>query len=272
MVHLTSNKWVLAFPHALAMVASFYVLYRICLEDFETIWGPIIVFLLYTLNSNLVFHALEFRPYAVLPVLALLFYWRSRLALERDVWSFSDRLSWGFLIFLTMLFHFYGILMIGVILTYRVLSSRTPRPLHSLMRRPWMSTAALAGLLALPIWFYYLLPNVGEIHIFDPFEFGGHGPVRVMAFVLGNLGTVPVRWAWILEVLIVAASLVLPCPGRRDRWLWILVVIALPIGVIFFPDWLEHYWFLQRQFVWVIPFWSLLVGQAVEALIKIRRV
>jgi len=268
---LTSSRWLLIFPHLCTMVAGFYVLYRICLEDYETDWGPITVFLLYTANANLIFHALELRPYAVLPVLALVFYWRAKHSLREEHWSLADRLRWGFLVFLTLTFHLYGVLMMAAFITYHVLSSRETQPLVNVLRRPWLSTTVAAGLLALPIWLYYVLPGRNLNHGYDTFEFTGHSLLHKVSFVFGTLGDVQLRWAWKLEVLVLAASLVLPCPGRRDRWLWAVVMIALPVGLILLSDLRQHYWFIQRQFVWVMPFWGLLMSQAVEAFVLQKR-
>src|SRR2546430_6529266 len=40
LAQVTSNKWLLILPHMVTMLAGYYLLYRICLEEFETRWGP----------------------------------------------------------------------------------------------------------------------------------------------------------------------------------------------------------------------------------------
>ena len=65
------NKWGIMVPHIILTILGFLLLYKLCQLYFKTTWGYVAAFALVCFHRELIFHSFEFRPYAVLPTLAL---------------------------------------------------------------------------------------------------------------------------------------------------------------------------------------------------------
>ena len=76
-----------------------------------------------------------------------------------------------------------------------------------------------------------------------------------LAFLLGFLFI-----AWIL-------------PRQKDKTAQILffcIFILLGLGLVFFSVFLNKYWFLPRQFVWVMPFFAFLLGWTSDSFMQTK--
>jgi hypothetical protein len=262
---LPFSLWRLSFPHICMLGLALYFLYRICNNEFRTWLGPLAVFTLFTFNRNLIFHALELRPYASLPTLALALYWFSKKAVQNNQWTMGQQIGWGTLWALAIVFHSYGLMMSALILGYHLLFSRRDQTLGGTIRSLFFPTV-LATLLVAPIWIYYAGPSVQIYHKYDTFELSHSGFRAVFSCIFGNLGDINLRWAWMAQLLIVAAGALVPDKQRAARVGFLILCVILPIALILFIDYRQHYWFLPRQFVWVMPLWGILVGQSLESI------
>jgi len=262
--HLSTNKWILTAPHIPLMLLSFYLLFLICKAEFRTIWGPFVVFALFAMNPNLIFHALEIRPYASLLALVLAMYWVSFRAVQTDSWPMRRQIAWGIWCWFILLFHAYGLYLLVFLLTYHLIFSRGERPWIPTFKRFFIPTL-IAGLLALPLWIYFANPDHISMYQYDTYLYSGGSARQLLAFVFGNLGDIGRHHAWIIPMVLIFFSLVLPDPKRSKRFGFLLLNVLCPIAFIYLSDKQVHYWFLQRQFIWVMPLWSILAGMSVES-------
>ena len=117
---------------------------------------------------------------------------------------------------------------------------------------------------------YFAIPNFSMRYGVDPFEFSGRGLFSLIRFVFGNLcGLSMGHLASASSLLLVLISLLIRDADRSRRFGLLTLVIIAPIALIFISDVKDQYWFIQRQFVWVMPFYALLVGQSAAALSSI---
>jgi len=257
------NKLLLAIPHFILTVSGFYLLYVLCKRYFRTIWAYLITFSIACFNATLVAHALEIRTYAVLPTLALGVF----LVMEDTVTkiaslSFSQkRLAWVFCVFVT-LFHPYGILMLAFVTFYLLLTLerrfQTRKTVGEVM---WFCCGVF--LTALPLWCISILGEHRAYdwqHIQNVFQYIPSPVNNVAGFLKGIFCNLIGYKAFYVLSFALFFPFLLPYDARFKQILFFLVLIILPIGTILLLDLKSGYWFLQRQFIWVMPFWAFLLG------------
>jgi len=57
-----------------------------------------------------------------------------------------------------------------------------------------------------------------------------------------------------------------PYKNRIQQALFVMTTVFIPIGLILIMDIKSDYWFLQRQFCWVIPFFAFFIGWVWDSL------
>lgn len=262
------NKWGIMIPHILIAAAGFVILYFLCRRYFHTALAFFVTFAIVALNKNLVYHAFEFRPYGVIAVLAL----GGFLCLDL---LFSDfkRLGRGarvliaFFLGFTVIFHVYGFVFLSLLVFYQLLSRRKELlPVVSSLPLIRYLLTLFAVLFA--IWLWYAAPNLG-IFGFQQNLFEGALPVfgfipnpvedaqGFMKAIGGNLiGFSSMKWS----VLGLAA---LAVPWNDQRWKqtgFLFLVVVLGIEIVLMGCLSNRYWFLQRQFSWVMGLSAFLLG------------
>lgn len=262
MAQVTSNKWALAAPHIMATLLTFGLFLKIRRDERGHPLATAVALLMMTLNRNLIFHDFELRPYGVLPLLALGSYWATDRMFHRQTYTRQDAVLWIGWVFTLLLFHTYGILILGSLWMFQLLKSI---PLSRLVRaQVWRlaGLTALAVTLALPLWLFYA--KVPGTH-HDPFAYCRPSVSGVLAFFLGNLGDWGWRFSWIPGTLLMFSSCFFVQDTRwRPHLLFILVLLVIPLGMIFMSDVLCHYWFVQRQFTWAMPLWALAIARSMD--------
>ncbi len=250
------------------MLITYGLYFLIVRRDIVTLPGRFVALSLFTFNSNLIFHALELRPYAVLPALALCLYWvSSQWNTVGRSWSKPMPYAWAALVSFTLLFHAYGLWMCLVVVGYSVWAyNHTRADRLQALKRLLAPTIAGVFISLLPLW-YFIRSSFGFQYGVDTFEFSGEGAVSVLKFVVANLGDISIRYGWLLPALLIAGGVALPLPGRSRRILYMICLIAIPIAILFLQDIKGSYWFLQRQFVWVMPFASLLAALSMDSIV-----
>lgn len=265
------DKWGLATAHILATILGFYLLYRIGQCYFQTWVGYLVCFMVVALNSTLIFHSFEFRPYAILPVLGLvglLFAHRCLDSLKR--WNNLTVFFAAVLIVITFNFHAYGpalflMPLFCVIVTALIGPNRSAVVDTIKGNKLKISLFVLATLLAIAIWLYYTSFNnswvppsaYDEIHTFQYIVNPLENPAQFLKSIFGNL-IGDKRLYFLLFSIVVA--LFIPLRRRWEQFTFFGLLVALPIALILIADIKGHYWFLQRQFVWVMPFFAIFLG------------
>lgn len=254
------NKWGLAIPHIIATIAGFYILYLICKRYFKSIWAYLITFGIVCFNATLINHATEIRVYAVLPTLALAtFYLFQRLADLNFELNIPRKIGATIFFVLLIWFHLYGILIFFSCLLFTVLSRHKEKNPENYFKN-MASFNFIVLLISMPLWLYsvfgthlgYRLENT-FYYIPNPL----HNPLGFLKDVLGNL--VGFKKLYFL-LLCIIVPFVFSYEDRRKQSLFLIFMVIIPIGLTLFSDVVQRYWFLQRQFIWVMPLFAFLLG------------
>ena len=258
---LGSNKWLITMPHIIATIIGFYLLYIICNKYLKSTLAVLMVFALVCLNYNLRYHAFEFRPYAVLPTLALaVFIISEHVVCNYDQLTRTQKTLIGLFFALTVAFHAYGILMIFLFMSYFVLSKSQEKPIIKIVQKilPFSLTVAVVTV-PLFLW-YYMQNNFSDgsfadrnINTFDFIPNPLSNPNGFLRAIFGNLIGAKTLNPLVIGIL---AAFVVPQKNKLNQIRFFLLLIVLPIELILLADLRTGYWFVQRQFVWVMPFFA----------------
>lgn len=258
------NKWGLAIPAIIATIIGFYLLYLICKMYFRSVWAYLITFSIVCCNATLINHATEIRAYAFLPTLALAtFYLFQRIADLDFELSTKKKIKAIIFFILVIWFHVYGIVMFLTSLLFSVLSVYKAKNLKNAV-----SFAGIALCFAMPLWLYCILgPHLScgqfNINTFDYIPNPLHNILGFLKGVFGNLVGFNKLYFLLLGAII---PFVLSYEDRYRQLLFLAFIIIVPIGLIFLSDVLQRYWFIQRQFIWVMPLFAFFLGWAWDSL------
>jgi len=263
-----SNKWLLAIPHAIVTLLGFWVFYLICKKYMKTIWGCLIAFAVFAFNEELRIHAYEVRPYAVLPTLSLAsFYFQHKLILEPETLKKWQKWAMGLFFLVTILYHAYGI-MIAFLPTIFFLGLILREPnFWQRFKKIFLYFLPIV-ILAAPLWIISIFGHHLIVSAYGTFEYTPNpivDPIAFLKFIFGNLTGYRKFYAF-LPVLVLGFAL--PSPRRYKIIGFFTVLIALPLALIFLADVRSGYWFIQRQWIWAIPFYHLTLGLCFETMIE----
>jgi hypothetical protein len=267
------NRWGDLAPHILATIIGFYFLFLICERYLLSLWGLAMAFLIYSLSNELIFHAFELRPYPLLNLLSLMvFYFTETIVYSKYSVSLSQKILIGLLFFVTLLYHAYGILIIGFCTLFAVINESSSTPLVKIFRR--ITTFYITvGLISLPLWWWYASYNIGQTVTHSPtFQFIPDPKVNPVGFfknVFGNLIGCKFLDPLLLGPLF---AILLPHASQLKYIKFFLILVVMPIALLFFMDVRMHYWFLQRQFIWVSALFGIFVAWGWEAVITFFKI
>lgn len=269
---LNHHRWGLAIPHIVATILGFYLLYLICRQYYKTLWGYIVAFGIVCFNQNLIFHSFEFRPYAVLPTLALASFYLSGVVIrQRDTLTILKKILIGIFFIAIIWFHAFGILIVGSGLLFYLLDE--------LSRRSWRDVArshfkflGIIFIIALPVWIWYATGNPLRVSreidfLFDTFKFIPSPAVNPLGFLKAIVGNLMGEKKLYFLLVGLALGFILPHSDRRKQIMLSFAVILVPITALFLNDLIKEYMFLQRQFVWVMPLFAFFLGWCWDSLI-----
>jgi len=264
----------LAIPHFISAVLGFYLLYRVGRLHFKTPFGYIISFLIIAFNSNMIYHATEIRVYAVLPTLSLGAYLiiHSMISDNEKIqplkkWLFDLKLV------LITLFHVYGVFIVFFPLVYLIWDSRRANDYMQKLKF-MMKHLLIVGVLTAPIWLYSVFGPHNDWYKLDhgedlTFAFIPNPMINFIGFLKGIVGNLVGYKKFYVFLIGIAGLLIIPYPLREKlrQIVLTIIMILIPIGVILILDIRHGYWFVQRQFIWVMPFFALFLGWIWDSLI-----
>lgn len=269
------DKWGLAIPHILLTVLGFYILYLLCKRFYRTRAGLLVAFSAVALNYNLIYHSFEFRPYAGLQFLAIAcLYFIDLIIHQYKELKPTVKCLAGALFIFTAAYHAYGLLILLLSFAFIFIYRISEEGWANLNRQgfwPYLVTLmVLAGL----IWGWYassnffgLKANSQFYSLKDTFRYIPNPlsqPIGFIKGVLGNLiGYRP------LYVLLLGPLLffLLPRVNKFPQLIALLILVVLPLELILLVDLKTNYWFLQRQFVWVMPYFAFFLGWTWDSVI-----
>ncbi len=258
------NKLAVAIPHIIVTCIGFYFFYLICQKYFKTIWGFIIAYAIVCFNSQLIYYSFEIRPYAVLPTLALGCFHSMGELLEKQstLVSLRKRVWLSIFFTVTILFHVYGILIVFTTGIFHVINQFTNYSIKDILKR-YFKFFGLILLIAMPLWAWFsgaIIHNLGTMKAFDTFAFIPSPLVDPIGFLKGifcNLiGYKPFYAAFLGIVL----AFLIPHRERNRQIGFFLVLVIFPLVCLLLADLYLGYWFLQRQFTWIMPLFAFFLG------------
>src|SRR5262249_22183986 len=156
---------------------------RICLRDIRTAVAGWTAALAFSLNRNLIFHALEYRPYGSLTTVALLIYWIAGEWVPQPSWSVRQYAAWTALVAFAVLFHAYGVLLCACLIGYWMLRSLETAPFQwDFWRRLTLPTFAALLLAARP-WWYFGRHSTDADFGMNTFEYCGRSLFSISKFL-----------------------------------------------------------------------------------------
>lgn len=261
------NKWGLAIPHIISTVLGFYLLYLVCQRYFKSLWGYVITFGIVCFNATMLEHATEVRIYALLPTLSLacLYFWHKLIDSNYAV-SRAWKIAAGTVFVLTMWSHVYGIMIFGFTGLFALVVQWTNKEFWSMFRRTFVFGCIALGI-ALPLWLVSVFgPTLERSHfslnVFEYIPNPKENPVGFLKGVFGNLMGDSRGYFLLAGVF---APFLLPYQDRFRQIAMLFLLVFIPIGVVLMGNILAPYWFMQRLFIWTMPFFALFIGWAWES-------
>jgi 4-amino-4-deoxy-L-arabinose transferase-like glycosyltransferase len=262
------DKWGLAIPHIISTIIGFYLLYLICRHYLKTTLGFIITFLVVCFNDTMIIHATEIRPYAVLPTLCLAsFYVLLRIIRSPAPTRINAQWPAIFILLVTTLFHVYGLMMILLPWAFLLLTHRkTPHFKDAFFQTSRIMLIVLG--ISLPVYAFSMLgPHVlwhnqgYQTNQYVPYPWEDLG-----AFLKNVFGNLVGSKKFYILLPGLAIPLFLSFKDRGAQVLLLIIMVIVPIVLLFGMDLKQNYFFVQRQFIWVMPFFALLLGWVWESL------
>jgi 4-amino-4-deoxy-L-arabinose transferase-like glycosyltransferase len=269
------SKWGLAIPQIAATIIGFYLLYKICQRYYQSSLGYVVAFAVTGCNQMLIYHSFQFRPYAILPTLALAsFYFADKVV--RDYGQLTGKTKFLIVLFYAYvgIFHAYGIMIFALPMCYQLLLHRK-ESYGKLLLSPPVRFFALVSLLVFVIWCWYASVNnfgLNPAHdrkyatttipqaIHDTFQYIPNPQENFIGFLKGIFGNLVGYKLFYPLMLAIPLSLCLPVKEKLPQLAFFLTLVILPLLLILNVDIINHMWFLQRQFVWIMPLFALLLG------------
>ncbi|MDD5013961.1 MAG: hypothetical protein PHW73_02520 [Atribacterota bacterium] len=263
------NKWGLAIPHIMITLLGFYLFYMLCKKYIKTGWGFIIAFLVVALNNNLINHAFEIRPYAVLATLGTAAFLVMQYIFENQSPSTFKKVLISIFISIAILFHLYGSLMLFFSYVFHFLFSKKEKG-FKITTLKHIRYYGIALLISLPLWYYFALNN-DKTYLksftttqYGSFEYIHKGLIPMAKGIFGNL--ICFKKLYFLLAGLVFAFLI-PHKERLKQIMFFVIMIMLPMGLILLSSVIYGYWFLPRQFVWAMPLFAFLLGWSWDSVI-----
>jgi len=284
---ISLSPFILCIPYAIISCLFYFVfvkvnwpaLLNLSPKDpvISPIWLNIVAAVLVTHNATQIEHAFAVRPYGSLSLLAVFALCLSMKVLTSD----RFRLSYVLGIAVLSVYHNYGVMMIFystlyIFARYFILPDTTLS--GEKVKMPHLAailTMVTGFALAAPLWLYYVNSTVLQalnITAYDPavhtlvhyyIKPGIKGVTQVAALYYGFK---PFR-LMLFAVMLVGVFYFI----RKRKWqvlLFPICLVILPTAVIYLFARLSNYWFIQRTFIWVMPFHAVFVSAAMYAAVN----
>jgi 4-amino-4-deoxy-L-arabinose transferase-like glycosyltransferase len=265
-----TNEWGLRIPHVIATLLLFPAFYFLCRRHLKTWGGFVIAFLLLAFNATLINHSFEFRPYAVLPVLAVtVLFFIERLVVDLHQYSRWQR-GWIalFLIFVAG-FHAYGIFMIFLSFLLSLFVSLEKNSFQKIFERVG-SYVGVVLVMCFLVWLWYAIGSKVTFKIsadrfagtdIHTFRFIPHPLQDLTGFLKGIVGNLTGNKYMYVLLLGLSGLFAVQNKETGFQWRMLMYLIIIPLFLMLILSMMGGYYFLQRQFIWVMPFWALLLAK-----------
>lgn len=268
------NKWGVMIPHILFTFVGFYLFYLLCQRYLKTTLGFAIAFALFAFNDNLVVHNFDLRPYSVLPTLAVGgLYFANLLFSEFSRLTKWHKLGIGLFYLYTVIFHIYGLVILSLIFLFEFLA-RYKESASEMKKANFIKYfISLYCILAI-VWVWYASPMLQwfgfaqKLFLGDrpTFEYIPNPVIDFIGFLKGIFGNL-LTTDWLKWTILGMVCVFLPGNIQRYKQLgFFFICIGWGIMIVFLLSLFKHYWFVQRQFIWVMPLFAFFIGWCWDSL------
>ena len=181
--------------------------------------------------------------------------------------SRSKIVLYNFCIILIITSHLYGMLMLGLNYIFHIITTSSKTPRWKIVFQN-IKQFGIIFVLCFILWWNYSF-GVDKSYMASSsnggtFAFIKPGFISITRNVIGNL--LGCKYFYIL-LLGWSGILFLPKDDRNKMILLNILLIILPIILILISCIKYNYWFLQRLFIWCVPYFILSIGWACDSLI-----
>ncbi len=247
-----TDRWILAIPQMILSVFSFYLFFLISRQFLKTIVGFGVAFLIFATNANLAYHALEFRPYGTLIVLSMLCFLVTQHIVKTAFDPTVRTKRPSVFIFLTLLYHLYGMFFLVYPYVYHLFSSQKDLWAKTFIKN--LKTYGPAILLAFPIWLFFFLQGHNSPQ--ETFQYIGKDAVSLLKGIFGNLMGNNKLYFLLAGFL----AFLLPHKNKIQQLFFFLWLVMTPVIMILCIGIIKHYWFIPRLFIWVMPYFAVVLA------------
>jgi hypothetical protein len=213
----------------------------------------------------MIYHALEIRRYAILPTLALAsFYLAGRLIIRYERLTLKSKIGIGMFLVLLLWSHVYGAVILFCHLAYFLVIKYKENPSKDIFKAIFKYLTVIF-VIAAPLWIYAVFGPHCDYGIRRVFEYIPNPLVDFIGFVKGIFGNLVGNKKLYFLLLGVFFPWIFSYRERYRQIGFLLITVIFPIEVILISDLWWRYWFIQRQFIWVMPFFALYLGWSWEA-------
>lgn len=264
-----TNLWDVVVPHIISTIFCFYFLFKVCRLHLKNAIGFFIAFVIVSFNNSLINHSFELRYYAVLQTLGLATYYYTYLVVYRPYPLAKLKLiGIGAFFCLSILFHLYSVIMVCANIAFFLAIHIHNKSVISAVKKlaPLFTVVFLitGPVLYFVLFAWFHLP--AEIWGNEPFKFIPNPLNDLIGFLKGIFcNLVGQKMLYFLFAGLVI-SLCLSHKDREKQFWFFLILVLLPITLLLLLDLKTGYWFIQRQFIWVMPLFAVLLGWCWESI------
>ncbi len=268
-----ASKWGLAIPRLIAILLTYWLLWRLCVLFRFGFVGMAVAFAVVNFNETLIWHAMEIRPYAFLIPLSMgIFYALVRFIEGYEGLPKFNKLLYGVFFISSILFHTHNIFIFFLSGMYLLLSARWRQQAWLHLFKAWFFWAIVA-MLTLPI-FLYCIKGSNHMPFFSNtvvFQFIPSPYENLLGFfkcVIGNLLSPKALHVLLLAPLLAAF---IPHQERLEEIGWFCVMVLGGVFIVFALNVLNAHWFVQRFFIWVYPFFALYIAWTADSVCRLMK-
>jgi len=190
------TSWGIRVPYIVLHMFLFYFTYLVCKNYFKTIFGYVVTFGILCLNTTLIVHSFEFRPYAVLPTLAIVSFYVADLVINKEIeLGFPKKFFIVFFYLFTFVYHAHSLFFISIPILYFTLDKLNRKSFTKI----WNNNFKLYSIIILiggGIWLWYSIgtyiniqnDNFTVIKKLDTFQFIPNPSISLIGFLKGIFG------------------------------------------------------------------------------------
>lgn len=128
---------------------------------------------------------------------------------------------------------------------------------------------SVVSCIAMPLWLYSVfgphLSRGGGNYGFSTFMFIPNPLADGIGFLKAIFGNLVGQKSLYILLGFMFLPFILPYKERFKQMAFLFILVFIPIGTLFVINYTHSYFFVQRQFIWVMPFFALFLGWVLDS-------